>query len=67
MKLVLDTKGLAEALSLSANTVKQYASHSPEKLPPRLKLPYRKLAWAVEDVQAWLAKQQRASEPAQQP
>jgi len=36
MKLLLDAQALAEALSLSLNTVRQYASRSPELLPPRL-------------------------------
>lgn len=53
-KLVLDAKALAETLSLSLNTVRQYASRSPELLPPRLKHPGRKLLWAVEDVEAWV-------------
>lgn len=54
MELVIDTKGLAELLRLSVGTIHQYASKAPEKLPPRLQLPGRRLQWAVEDVQAWL-------------
>lgn len=54
MKLVLDNEGLAEALSLALNTVRMYASTNPEKLPPRLNLPYSKPMYAVEDVQEWI-------------
>jgi predicted DNA-binding transcriptional regulator AlpA len=60
MKLVLDAKELAEALSLPVTTVQQYASKYPEKLPPRLTTPSRKLLWAVKDVEAWVD-QHRAS------
>lgn len=63
MKLVLDVKGLAEALSISALTVQQNASRHPERLPPRLKTPSRKLLWAVEDVQAWVDKHRQTAVP----
>lgn len=56
MKLVLDTKGLAEALSISPITVQQNASRYPERLPPRLNTPTRKLLWAVKDVEEWIEK-----------
>lgn len=62
MKLVLDTKGLAEALSLPVTTVQQYASKYPDKLPPRLNTPTRKLMWSVRDVEAWIDAH-RAGEP----
>ena len=62
-KLVLDVKGLAQALSLSPTTVQQNASRYPERLPPRLKTPSRKLLWAVKDVEEWIEKH-RASQPA---
>ena len=63
MKLVLDVKGLAEALSISPMTVRQNASRFPERLPPRLNTPSRKLLWAVKDVEEWIEKH-RASPPA---
>lgn len=66
MKLTLDAKGLAEALSLPLRTVQQYASRHPERLPPRLNLPSRKLMWAIEDVQAWVNRHRGASTPAPQ-
>ena len=66
MKLTLDAKGLAEALSLPLRTVQQYASRHPERLPPRLNLPSRKLMWAIEDVQAWVDRHRAASSPAPQ-
>lgn len=54
MKLVLDAKELAVALSLPVTTVQQYASKYPEKLPPRLSTPSRKLMWSVKDVEEWV-------------
>lgn len=56
MKLLLDVKGLAEALSMPVVTVRQYASRHPGKLPPRLKVPSRKLLWSVKDVEDWIEK-----------
>lgn len=64
MKLVLDTKGLAEALSLPVTTVQQYASKYPEKLPPRLATPSRKLMWSVKDVEHWIETHRATSQPA---
>jgi predicted DNA-binding transcriptional regulator AlpA len=66
MKLTLDAKGLAEALSLPVRTVQQYASRYPERLPPRLNLPSRKLMWAVADVQDWIERHRAASQQAPQ-
>lgn len=54
MKLLLDTDGLAEALSMSPDTVKRYCTQKPEKLPPRLQIDYRRPMWSVEDVQRWI-------------
>lgn len=54
MKLVLDAKELAVALSLPITTIQQYASKYPNKLPPRLNTPSRKLMWSVKDVEAWV-------------
>lgn len=65
MKLVLDSRGLADALSLPLNTVRQYASKFPEKLPPRLNHPGRKLMWSVEDVEAWVRSHRAISTPTQ--
>lgn len=59
MKLVLDVKGLAEALSISPMTVRQNASRHPDRLPPRLNTPSRKLMWAVKDVEDWIEKYRR--------
>lgn len=66
MKLVLDAKELASALSLPVTTVQQYASKFPEKLPPRLSMPSRKLMWSVKDVEAWVESHRAASKPALQ-
>lgn len=67
MKLTLDARGLSEAISMPLRTVQQYASRYPDRLPPRLNLPQRKLLWAVEDVQAWVQKHRpAASQPAPQ-
>lgn len=54
MKLVLDAKELAVALSLPITTIQQYSSKFPDKLPPRLTTPSRKLMWSVKDVEAWV-------------
>lgn len=54
MKLILDAKGLAEALSMPVGTVRQYANKQPHKLPPKMETPTRKLQWAVKDVEAWV-------------
>ena len=67
MKLVLDAAGLADALSMPITTIQQYASKFPEKLPPRLSTPTRKLMWSVKDVEAWIESHRVASMPAPQP
>ena len=64
MKLVLDAKELAVALSLPITTIQQYASKYPEKLPPRLTTPSRKLMWSVKDVEAWVESHRAASQRA---
>lgn len=56
IKLTLNAKELAEAIGYEYSTVRQYASKHPELLPPRCKLPVRKLLWEVEAVQEWLRK-----------
>ena len=61
MKLVLDAKELAVALSLPVTTIQQYASKYPEKLPPRLSTPSRKLMWSVKDVEQWIEQHRAAS------
>ncbi len=66
MKLVLDAKELATALSLPHNTVQQYASKFPDKLPPRLNMPCRKLMWAVADVEAWVEARRAVLQPTHQ-
>jgi len=66
MKLVLDARELATALSLPHTTVQQYASKFPDRLPPRMRMPSRKLMWAVADVEAWVESRRAASPPAQQ-
>lgn len=67
MKLVLDAAGLADALSMPITTIQQYASKFPEKLPPRLSTPTRKLQWSVKDVEAWIESHRAASPPVPQP
>lgn len=66
MKLTFDAKGLAEALSLPVRTVQQYASRHPERLPPRMSVPTRKLMWAVADVEDWVNRRRAVSPPALQ-
>lgn len=61
MKLVFDAKELAVALSLPVTTIQQYASKYPEKLPPRLHTPSRKLMWSVKDVEQWIEQHRVAS------
>ena len=63
MKLALDAKELATALGLSLSTVHQYASKSPEKLPPRLNLPGRRLLWAAQDVELWVNSHRQSAPP----
>lgn len=65
MKLVFDAKGLAVALSLPVTTIQQYASKYPDKLPPRLNTPSRKLMWSVKDVEQWIEQHRAASQRAQ--
>jgi len=67
MKLVLDAKELAVALSLPVTTVQQYASKYPNKLPPRLRTPSRKLMWSVKDVEAWVDQHREGAEQAREP
>lgn len=64
MKLVFDAKELAVALSLPVTTIQQYASKYPEKLPPRLNTPSRKLMWSVKDVEQWIERHRATSQPA---
>lgn len=63
VKLVLNAKELADAIGYEYSTVRQYASKRPELLPPRCKLPVRKLLWEVEAVQEWLRKHREEEPP----
>ena len=54
MKLILNAKELAVTLSLPVTTIQQYASKYPERIPPRLSTPGRKLLWSVKDVEEWV-------------
>lgn len=56
LKLTLNAEELAAAIGYEVSTVRQYASKHPELLPPRCKLPTRKLLWEIEAVQDWLRK-----------
>lgn len=67
MKLVLDAKELAVALSLPVTTIQQYASKYPEKLPPRLSTPSRKLMWSVKDVEQWIERYRAGAVQALEP
>jgi len=67
MKLVFDAKELAVALSLPVTTIQQYASKYPDKLPPRLSTPSRKLMWSVKDVEAWIEKHRAGAGQALEP
>lgn len=65
MKLTLNARELAAAIGYELSTVRQYATKHPELLPPRCKLPVRKLLWEVEAVQQWLRSHRaEAEEPA---
>lgn len=67
IKLVLNAKELADAIGYEYSTVRQYASKHPELLPPRCKLPVRKLLWEVAAVEEWLRSHRaEVDEPAQQ-
>jgi len=61
MKLVLNSKELAEALGLSMHTVRQYASKNPELLPPRMNTGMRRAMWSVDDVQRWVKERSMAN------
>lgn len=53
--LVYDAEGLANAIGLTPATVRKYMNTAPEKLPPRLDLPYKwKALWSKQQVQEWL-------------
>ena len=62
MKLTMNVKELADALGISENSVKQYASQDPDKLPPRVNNGMRKLIWSVEAVQEWLREKSKRVE-----
>lgn len=65
LKLVLNARELAAAIGYEHSTVRQYAARRPDLLPPRCKLPVKKLLWEVEVVQEWLrAHRAEADEPA---
>jgi predicted DNA-binding transcriptional regulator AlpA len=66
IKLVLNARELAEAIGYEYSTVRQYASKHPELLPPRTKLPTRKLLWEVEVVKEWLRAHREVVEQAPQ-
>ena len=54
MKYTYNLRELAEAIGLAPATVKQYASRYPERLPPRLTTPTRRLLWSIKTVEEWL-------------
>lgn len=54
MKTLINTKDLAKLLGLTVGSVHQYASRAPERLPPRMRLPGRRLQWDRDVVMAWL-------------
>lgn len=56
IKLTLNARELAKAIGFEYSTVRQYASKHPEMLPPRCKLPTRKLLWDVDVVREWVKK-----------
>lgn len=56
IKLTLNARELAKAIGFEYSTVRQYASKHPELLPPRCKLPTRKLLWDVDVVREWVKK-----------
>ena len=47
-------KDLASVLQMSPNSVRQYVTKYPERLPPRLNLPTKNVVWMTEDVLEWL-------------
>jgi predicted DNA-binding transcriptional regulator AlpA len=54
MNKLLDVKELAALLKLTPGTVKVWSSQQPEKLPPRCAVPYNRLVWSLNDVEAWI-------------
>lgn len=64
MKLVLNAKELAEALSMRLSTIHQYSSKQPDRLPPRL-TGSRRLRWAVKDVEEWVESRRQPEPPAE--
>lgn len=54
MKLTFTAVELAQTLGLSVATVYQYATKQPDRLPPKLNTPGRRLLWLSEDVHTWI-------------
>lgn len=54
MKLTMSAQEVASCVGLSVATLYQYAAKYPERIPPKLNTPGRRLLWAAEDVQAWI-------------
>jgi predicted DNA-binding transcriptional regulator AlpA len=66
-KLILNSNDLADALGYSVQTIHQFSSKNPDRLPPRLVMPgRRRLAWAKKDVDAWVESLRAASTPTPQ-
>lgn len=47
---------LAQMLGLTEKTVARYVTEFPNRLPPRLNVPGRRVVWLEEDVLTWLRK-----------
>lgn len=59
---LLGIKELAEVLRRSPHTIAAEASRSPEKLPPRVRLPgTRRVLWLESDVAAWIKQHREAA------
>ena len=62
-KLIYNALELSQVLAMPLGTMRQYATKKPEALPPRTKLPTRKLLWSVADVEAWVHANRGSPEP----
>ncbi len=51
---IIDAKTLADIIMMSPGTVRVYATHQPEKLPPSIKIG-RFRRWRLSEVNKWIA------------
>ena len=51
---IIDAQTLADIILMSVSTVRVYATHKPEKLPPSIKIG-RFRRWRMSEVNKWVA------------